>query len=132
MDRKLLFIRLSLVAVSVGILAGSSVPGHKIPAAFSLTPDKLIHCVEYFVLGIVLYRWLKEEFEIKTTFLLILTVIIGSVWGILDENYQRLIPGRNSDFWDWVLDTIGVSIAAVSSYYFGSGISSHKKRLSHN
>jgi VanZ family protein len=117
MDRKLFFARLSLIAVSVGILAGSSVPGHKIPAAFSLTPDKLIHCVEYFVLGIVLLRWLKGEFEIKTTPLIILTLVIGSAWGILDENYQRLIPGRNPDFWDWVLDTIGILIAAIVGYF---------------
>lgn len=117
MNRKLSFTRWSLVVVCVCILAGSSVPGYKIPEAFSLTPDKLIHCVEYFVLGVVLLRWLKTEFEIKTVSLLILTLCLGSAWGVLDENYQRLIPGRNSDFWDWVLDTIGILIATIVGYF---------------
>lgn len=117
MNGKLSFTRWSLVVVCVGILAGSSVPGHKIPEAFSLTPDKLIHCVEYFVLGVVLLRWLKTEFEIKTVSLLILTLCLGSAWGVLDENYQRLIPGRNSDFWDWVLDTMGILIATIVGYF---------------
>ena len=35
------------------------------------------------------------------------------MFGALDENYQRLTPGRTPDIWDWVLDTIGVLLAAI-------------------
>jgi len=106
--------RIALLSFSLLILAGSSIPGHQIPAAFELTPDKLIHCVEYLILGLLIFRWLKIEFTIsKTSYIFILTLLIGSAFGALDENYQRLTPGRTPDVWDWVLDTIGVLIAAI-------------------
>lgn len=110
--------RVSLVFFSLLILAGSSVPGESIPEVFELTPDKLIHCVEYFVLGSAIIYWLSLEFAIKKTYKLIfITILIGSVFGILDENYQRFTPGRTPDVWDWVLDTIGIISAAIIGNY---------------
>jgi VanZ family protein len=107
-------IRIALLSFSLLILAGSSIPGHQIPKAFELTPDKLIHCVEYLFLGLLIYKWLDLEFTIsKTYYIFILTLLIGSTFGALDENYQRLTPGRTPDVWDWVLDTVGVLIAAI-------------------
>jgi VanZ family protein len=109
----------SLVFFALLILAGSSVPGNKIPEAFQLTPDKLIHCFEYFVLGSAIIYWLSQEFSILKKYKLILiTLLIGSAFGIIDENYQRLTPGRTPDVWDWVLDTIGVLIASFAGSYF--------------
>jgi VanZ family protein len=102
------------------ILAGSSIPSDQIPKGFQLTPDKLIHCVEYFILGVLIYRWFLIEFTInKIYYIFIFTLLIGSTFGALDENYQRLTPGRTPDVWDWVLDTVGVLIAAlVGSIYW--------------
>ncbi len=113
-------IRIALVAYSLLILAGSSIPSHQIPKGFELTPDKLIHCVEYLILGLLIFRWLNLEFTIQNTYaLFIITLLIGSTFGALDENYQRLTPGRTPDVWDWVLDTIGVLIAAtIGSIYW--------------
>lgn len=104
--------RWSALGIGLIIIAGSSVPGSNIPKAFQLTPDKLIHCVEYFVLGIFLSRWSRLEFSSKRNYVL-LTLVIGSLFGILDESYQRLIPGRTPDLWDWVLDTIGVVLSVL-------------------
>ncbi len=42
-----------------------------------------------------------------------MTFLLGSLIGIVDENYQRLTPGRTTDFWDWVLDSIGVLLAVA-------------------
>ncbi len=104
--------RWSALGIGLIIIAGSSVPGSNIPKAFQLTPDKLIHCVEYFVLGIFLSHWSRLEFSSKRNYVL-LTLVIGSLFGILDESYQRLIPGRTPDLWDWVLDTIGVVLSVL-------------------
>lgn len=110
-----LLARIALLSFSLLILAGSSIPGNQIPTAFELTPDKLIHCVEYLILGLLIFRWLDLEFTIRSAYtLFILTLLMGSTFGALDENYQRLTPGRTPDVWDWVLDTVGVLIAATA------------------
>jgi len=114
MKQNLIFSRLILLFFCLAILVGSSIPGDQIPKEFQLTPDKLIHFVEYFILSVSLYRWLLIEFTSNNTYsLFLLTLLIGSVFGALDENYQRLTPGRTPDIWDWVLDTIGVLLAAI-------------------
>jgi len=93
--RPIVLARTVLLFFSFLILAGSSVPGHKIPEAFQLTPDKLIHCAEYFFLGSAIFYWLSQEFSIQGNYKLILmTLLIGSAFGMLDENYQRLTPSR--------------------------------------
>jgi len=106
--------RIALLSFSLLILIGSSIPGDQIPKGFQLTPDKVIHCLEYLILGLLIFRWLDLEFMIKNLyFLFIITLLIGSTFGIIDENYQRLTPGRTPDVWDWVLDTVGVLMAAT-------------------
>jgi len=95
------------------IIMGSSIPGKKIPHFFTLTPDKLIHCTEYFILGILMLRWLVAEFPHfywKKTAAYVL--IIVAACGAIDEMYQNLTPNRTPDFYDWCLDFIG-SILSV-------------------
>lgn len=114
MKNNLVWGRISALSVILIILAGSSVPGKNIPGVFALTPDKLIHCLEYAVLGFFLFRWLRLEYMTHTLRRIsIITFLSGSLMGIIDENYQRLTPGRSPDFWDWVLDSIGVLLAVI-------------------
>ena len=121
MKNYLVFNRTCAVAVFITIFVGSSVPGKSIPAAFSLTPDKLIHCLEYAVLGFFLFRWLRLEYISHTIFKIsLVTLLLGSLIGVLDENYQRLTPGRSPDFWDWVLDSVGVLLAVLLMNYLAN------------
>ena len=115
--------RILALTVTCIILAGSSIPGKNIPAVFSLTPDKLIHCAEYAVLGFFLFRWLCAEYVIfSLSRISVLTLLLGLIMGVIDENYQRLIPGRTPDFWDWILDSIGVFLAvALTNFLINSG-----------
>jgi len=120
MNSKLLA-RTFLIIFCLLILAGSSIPYNKIPKGFLLTPDKLIHCIEYFILGLLIYRWLIVEFNPHKTFLLILlTIFIGSAFGALDETYQQFTPGRTPDFWDWVLDTVGAMLSVPVGIFLWS------------
>jgi len=114
MEKELVRAKVITLAVALVIIAGSSVPGDNIPTVFKFTPDKLIHCLEYAVLGGFIFRWIRLELGASPMIRIrITTFLLGSFMGILDENYQRLIPGRHPDFWDWVLDSIGVVIAIV-------------------
>ena len=109
--------RAGLAVFCLLIIIGSSIPGNKIPEAFALTPDKLIHCIEYFILGLLILHWISREFQFnKKGNLFLLVLLIGSTFGAIDENYQRLTPGRTPDVWDWVLDTVGVLLAIVVSH----------------
>jgi VanZ family protein len=96
------------------IIAGSSIPGKKIPHFFTLTPDKLIHCLEYFGLGFLLVRWFTTQF---TSFSLrkvaMLALLVGAICGMMDEFYQNLTPNRTPDFYDWCLDVVGIILSIV-------------------
>jgi VanZ family protein len=116
--KSLTFARSAVLIFFLLILAGSSVPGKNIPKIFEFTPDKLIHCAEYFVLGCLLFRWHRMEFAfVKFNTTLFVTIGLGAMAGAIDENYQRLIPGRIPDIWDWMLDTIGVILSAAFMHF---------------
>ncbi len=94
------------------IILGSSVPGKQIPKFFELTPDKLIHCLEYLVFGSVILFWLLAELHQPSRSKLFFTMIIlGAAGAALDELYQNLTPGRSPDFYDWCIDAVGILIS---------------------
>jgi VanZ family protein len=112
MLRSLGFKRVTAIGWYVLIILGSSVPGKKIPEIFTLTPDKLIHCVEYFALGFLLSRWFVAEWSsVAITRIGLAIIIAGSLCGIMDELYQNLTPNRTPDFYDWCLDFTGVAVS---------------------
>jgi len=116
--RNIALSRMFALFVVILIIAGSSVPGNNLPHVFTLTPDKLIHCLEYAVLGIFIFHWLMLEFSSFPLYKISLaTLLIGSAMGAIDENYQRLIPGRYPDCWDWVLDSTGIILSIIMMNY---------------
>jgi len=92
---------------------------------FSLK-DKLVHFIEFAIFGALLWRsanrWKLSLTRIK---LLIIALIIGSIYAAFDEFHQFLVPGRNSDFADWIADAIGLAVGIVVAYIFIS----EKRRL---
>lgn len=71
--------------------------------------DKWIHFVEYAVLGFFLMRNLTTETvqKLKENAFLI-TFLFGTFYGASDEIHQYFVPGRQSDFMDFVADTFGI------------------------
>jgi len=107
------FRRFAAVVIYIGILVGSSIPGHKIPTVFQLTPDKLIHCLEYFIFGFLVIRWVVVEFKTSFFFQVVITLALGAVAAMADELYQHLTPGRTPDVWDWCLDVVGIALSIL-------------------
>lgn len=74
--------------------------------------DKIFHLIEYFLLGFLLARGL---FYIPNKFInekyLILSITIAVFTGLIDEFYQFFVPGRDSNFLDFIADIIGVITA---------------------
>ncbi len=81
-----------------------------VPMLFS-GQDKLFHAIVYGILGFLL---LGSQLPPAVGFNIPQirgSILIASLYGISDEFHQYFIPGRNSDVWDWVADTLGALIA---------------------
>jgi VanZ family protein len=48
----------------------------------------------------------------------LLCVAVASAYGVVDEYHQSFVPGRDSDIWDWVADTLGGMAGAAAIMLF--------------
>lgn len=85
-------------------------PTLETPALFP-GQDKLFHALAYGVLGFLLLGSLAPATDGFTSLQIRNSILIASLYGISDEFHQYFIPGRSSDVWDWVADTLGAVIA---------------------
>lgn len=120
MIHTLRFKQFAAIGFYILILAGSSVPGQSIPTVFKLTPDKLIHVLEYFILGWLLIRWLSRQFPHPLIAYGVL--LIGTGCAALDECWQSFIPNRFSDIWDAAIDVVGVALGIFVFTFFAGKI----------
>ena len=54
----------------------------------------------------------------------------GFAIGFLDEIYQLLVPGRMTEFLDWVADSAGIIDETYDYWVLGQGAQSHEPRWS--
>ena len=77
--------------------------------------DKVLHLLEYAVLGALCYRafrWgLNGQVAARA---LIIAIVAASLYGVTDEVHQLFVPFRESSWLDWLADTIGAAIGALS------------------
>jgi len=108
-----------LVIHNFSVTPGQDLPHVRIPFA-----DKIAHMVEYFVLGVLLIRAFdhsaspmttKSDFNVSLAKLSVLAIIIALCYGAFDEWFQRLVPGRSCDIFDYLADCAG-SLAGVFLY----------------
>jgi VanZ family protein len=85
----------------------TSLPGSALPTISVLPPwsDKVVHFGMYGVLGALLARvGVLESWSRRR---MVLTVVLISLFGVLDELHQLFIPGRDAEVGDWLADTLG-------------------------
>ena len=87
-------------------------PTLETPALFP-GQDKLFHALAYGVLGFLLLGSWAPATDGFNAMQIRSSILIGSLYGLSDEFHQYFIPGRSSDMWDWVADTLGVVIAVL-------------------
>lgn len=92
------------------IILGSSIPGDSVPPMIAFTWDKLLHVVEYLLVGFLGYRAYFSE--IKTP--MIYVILFGILFGCVDEAWQSMIPGRFPSHYDVFADGIGVIFGAIT------------------
>ena len=76
--------------------------------------DKLLHVLEYFILGYLLVN----SFSDKTQYPVYLSFFLGICFALIDETYQLTVIGRSSSSYDFIADAIGLTLAIISNHKF--------------
>jgi VanZ family protein len=111
-----------LYAGTIFFLSAQSHPEEQLPS-FLLegVSDKVLHAVEYGILSLLCYRafrWAAGPAVARQA--VVLAIVTASVYGLTDEVHQLFVPFRESSWLDWLADTIGAVIGAMSWRFLGS------------
>ena len=99
------------------MLIGSSLKGTNISKSYIFSLDKLIHIVEYFIFGVLLYFSIMSITKYST----ILSLTLGTFYSFIDELYQSTVYARDSSSFDVIADIIGLILSAFFvKLYFNS------------
>ena len=110
------WVPVALYAGAIFYLSAQSHPEDQLPS-FLLedVSDKVLHAVEYGILALLCYRafrWAAGPAVARQA--VVLAILTASAYGITDEAHQFFVPFRESSWQDWLADTIGAVIGAVS------------------
>ena len=95
------------------IFCASSIPGPALQRVGLGVQDKILHAIEYGVLGFLAYRQQRGQIGRTIVGAIVVAWVIAMVVGCVDELYQSMIPGRDRDWLDWVADQSGGLAGAV-------------------
>ncbi len=99
---------LPLVLYAALIIIISSISHLKQPQLKFFSVDKLAHFIEYSLLALLTYRSFSHFSSKVSVFqALIRSVGFVTLFALLDEFYQRYIPGRFFDYYDIIFDLLG-------------------------
>ena len=104
--------RVLLIGYILLIISVSSIPGYSIPRFILFSWDKLLHLVEYSILGYLAVN----SFRAISKGQVIVIIISCLCFACFDELWQSLIPGRFSSGLDIIADGIGITMGSI----FGS------------
>ncbi len=77
--------------------------------------NKLTHFLEYLIFGFLLIRALHGSgVKMARRGLIFLTFMIGAFYGFTDELHQSVVPGRFATVADFIFDSIGTFVGAVT------------------
>ncbi len=106
-----------MYAAAIFIFSSISTP----PKALILFPysDKVLHFIEYAILGFLVIRALCSLKSNKTTlFLRLVAVTAALFYGFTDEFHQYFVPGRDMDIFDCLSNGFGAFIG--QAFFFTS------------
>lgn len=90
-------------------------PEEKLPTIVAFFSDKVLHAVEYAVLGALCYRAIRgsghDSWKQRA---MPVAILLASLYGVSDEVHQAFVPFRNSSWLDWLADTIGAALGVTA------------------
>lgn len=89
-------------------------PEEDLPSFVELFSDKVLHTVEYAVLGGLSYRAFRwGTTETWQRWAVPLAIVLTALYGISDEVHQAFVPYRDSSWQDWAADLVGGTLGTV-------------------
>ena len=105
-----------LYAGMIYYMSSQSHPEEQLPAlVLKDISDKVLHAVEYAGLAVLCYRafrWAAGPSVARQA--LVLAIVTASIYGVTDEVHQFFVPYRESSWLDWLADTAGAAVGALS------------------
>jgi VanZ family protein len=95
------------------ILAVSRISGNSLPDYTLFSFDKVLHLIEYSILGFLGIRSLRNA----TLTGVIFVIVAGILFAGLDEFIQYFTPGRFASRYDALADTIGILLGTIVTTY---------------
>ena len=110
------WVPVALYAGAIFYLSAQSHPEEQLPSfLFKDVSDKVLHGVEYGILAVLCYRAFRWAAGSAVAWqAVVLAIVTASVYGVTDEVHQFFVPFRESSWLDWLADTIGAAIGAIS------------------
>ncbi|SCX81135.1 VanZ family protein [Thiohalorhabdus denitrificans] len=99
-------------AVVIGL--SSHLPGETLPAQPFEGADKVLHIGAYLVLGVLgvgAVARLRPHWPRPVVGSVAL--VVGALFGALDEYHQSFVAGRDRSMEDWVADLLGLAVAVI-------------------
>ena len=111
---KELFINPRTNAILTGLfiflmIIGSSLKGNSIPESYIFTLDKLLHIIEYFIFGTLLFFVFFSSSKTPD----VISLILGIIYSLIDELYQSTVIGRDASALDVLADIIGLILSIL-------------------
>lgn len=105
-----------LVCYWIVLFLGTTLPSNRLPDVPS--GDKLNHFAGYAVLSFLLFTYLKLKSSDAVAGIRIFqkSFVIASVYGVIDELHQILIPGRFFEWYDILADINGAALGLAVAY----------------
>ena len=105
-----------LYAGMIFYMSAQSHPEEQLPSfVLKDISDKVLHAVEYAGLAVLCYRafrWTAGPSVARQAF--VLAIVTASIYGVTDEVHQFFVPFRESSWLDWLADTAGATVGALS------------------
>lgn len=123
--RKIWLVYIPLSIYWVILFTATSLPIERLPSVgFN---DKISHFIAYFILAVLVNLTLIYQRKSRLLFQKapLVTIIIGLLYGAVDELHQILVPGRFAETLDWIADACGTFVGVLVVYYLINRLKYH-------
>lgn len=103
---------LPVIVWSGVIFTFSSIPYLSVPSMGLNFEDKIYHCAEFLIWGLLFMRACASS-KISEAGSFLFLVLAGVVFAALDECHQHWVPGREFDWKDLVSNWAGLAVSAI-------------------
>lgn len=106
-----------LILWTIILLALTWYPRVEIPDLGIDAEDKIAHILVFIIWGVLMSRAVSKYEINKLPFAVKITLITGTLFAIVDESVQALIPGRYFTVYDAIANVLGIWLSGVVFVY---------------